>query len=397
MYMRIILWLCLAMFILSCKEDDSPVVVAMEQEEEDTTDDVSVITTVYQNYVDVDFDNLDSYTPILPQHYNAVADATNTPVENPITDKGATLGRILFYDKQLSINNTVSCASCHNQNNGFDDPDQFSTGFEGGLTGAHGMRLLNAQFYLGINFFWNKRAENLEAQTTQPIQNEVEMGFDASHGGFEALITKLNDLEYYPELFELVYGDSNITEERAQHAMAQFIRAMVSVNSSFDQGFAQVFQPGEQGNNIGAPFPNYSAQENQGKALFLTPLNQGGAACAGCHLPPSFALNLDSRSNGLDFGEITVFKSPSLKSAGTSLHFMHDGRFSSITEVIEHYNSGIESGPALDVRLRNPADATLPLRLNLSDGDKLALEAFIFSLTDTSIMTDARFSDPFIE
>lgn len=393
--MRIMLWLCIVLFISSCKEDDSTVVETME--EEDGTDDVVANTAIYQNYVNIDFDNLDSYTPILPTHYDPVADATNTPDENPITDKGAALGRILFYDKQLSRNNTVSCASCHDQNNGFDDPNQFSTGFEGGLTGAHAMRLLNAQFYQGINFFWDKRAENLEAQTTQPIQNEVEMGFDATHGGFEALLTKMDGLEYYPELFELVYGDPTITEERAQLAMAQFIRAMVSVDSKFDEGYSQVYEVGAPGNNVAAPFPNYTAQENLGKLLFLNPINQGGAACAGCHQAPSFALNLNSRSNGLDFGEIVIFKSPSLKSASTSTHFMHDGRFSSLAEVIEHYNSGIESGPALDVRLRDPSDPTEPLRLNLSENDKLALEAFINTLTDTVISDDARFSDPFID
>jgi cytochrome c peroxidase len=393
--MRIFLWLCLALFILSCKEDDTAVVDAMEQED-DMTDDVADNNAVYQNYVHVDFDNLDTYTPILPEHYDPIVDAVNTPIDNPITDEGATLGRILFYDKQLSRNNTVSCASCHSQDNGFDDPNEFSTGFEGGLTGAHAMRLLNAQFYQGINFFWDKRAENLEVQTTQPIQNDVEMGFDAAHGGFEALISKMNDLEYYPELFQLVYGDATITEERTQKAMAQFIRAMVSVDSKFDQGYAQVYQAGGPGNNIAAPFPNYTDQENQGKLLFVNQLGQGGAACAACHLPPSFALNLNSRSNGLDFGEGTVFKSPSLKSAGTSTHFMHDGRFSSIAEVIEHYNSGIESGPALDVRLRAPTDPSQPLRLNLSETQKLDLEAFINTLTDTTIAADARFSDPFI-
>lgn len=390
--MRLLLWLCLALFVIGCQEDETPITDSLNQ-----GDDIADNTAVYQNYVNVDFDNLDSYSPILPTHYDPIVNATNTPANNPITDEGAALGRILFYDKQLSRNSTVSCASCHNQNNGFDDPNELSTGFDGGLTGAHAMRLLNAQFYQGINFFWDKRAENLEEQTTQPIQNEVEMGFDAAHGGFDALITKMNDLEYYPELFELVYGDANITEERAQRAMAQFIRAMVSVDSKFDEGYAQVYQPGGPGNNVIAPFPNYTAQENQGKSVFVTPLNQGGAACATCHQPPSFALTQNSRSNGLDFGEMIIFKSPSLKSASTSTHFMHDGRFSSLAEVIEHYNSGIQFGPALDNRLKSPADPTQPLRLNLSDTDKLALEAFINTLTDTAIVNDARFSDPFID
>jgi len=301
---------------------------------------------------------------------------------------------VLFYDESLSVNNTVSCASCHNQLRGFDDPNRFSTGFEGGETDAHAMRLLNAQYYLGENFFWDRRAETLEAQTTQPIQNSVEMGFDVTHGGFEAVITKLNSIEYYPELFTIVYGDATITEERIQFALAQFIRAMVSSNSAFDDGFAQVYNPNAPDLGVTQDFPNYTDEENLGKRLFINSPPQGGVGCASCHQAPTFVLGPNSRSNGLDLGETTIFKAPSLKSASRSTHFMHDGRFESLAEVIEHYNSGIQIGPALDNRLITPNNT--PIQLNLTEQEKSALEAFIETLTDTTIENDHRFSDPFI-
>ena len=386
--MKYLLLLPIIALIVSCSDDDSRVIQNENQDLESPF--------AYPNYLTIDFENLDSYTPVLPEHYSDIINQTNTPSNNPITDAGATLGRVLFYDEALSFNGTVSCASCHNSANGFDDPNRFSSGFEGELTPAHAMRLLNGQFYLGQNFFWDKRAETLEVQTTQPIQNEIEMGFDTSHGGFSALIDKMNELEYYPELFTYVYGDTQITEERVQLALAQFIRAMVSINSQFDSGFAQVYNDALPGNNILANFPNYSVEENLGKQLFISPLAQGGVGCASCHQAPSFALNPNSRSNGLDGGELTIFKSPSLKSAGLSTNFMHDGRFSSLSEVIEHYNSGILVGPALDNRLRAPGGGNNPLRLNLSQEEKDALEAFILTLNDHVIQNDPRFSDPFI-
>lgn len=385
--MRYSLIVFLACIAISCSNDNDT----------DVSTPNVVTTTTYQEYITLDFDNLETYTPVnLPDHFNDVVNATNTPANNPITNEGAALGRVLFYDENLSVNNTVSCATCHDQTRGFDDPNRFSTGFEGELTGAHAMRLLNAQYYLGENFFWDKRAETLEIQTTLPIQNEVEMGFDATHGGFDAVLEKLNGLEYYPELFTIVYGDATINEDRIQRALAQFIRAMVSYNSEFDDGFAQVYNPNAPGNGIAQDFSNYTVQENQGKALFLNPPQQGGVGCAACHQPPTFALNQNSRSNGLDAGETIIFKAPSLKSAALSTHFMHDGRFASLSEVIDHYNTGIQAGPALDNRLEIPNTNT-PLQLNMSDEEKNALEAFIITLSDFVIENDDRFSDPFID
>ncbi len=353
-------------------------------------------------YLCLDMDNLDNYAnPTFPVHYGPPVFAAfdNTPADNAVTDKGATLGRVLFYDKQLSINNTVACASCHMQALGFTDTAALSTGFDGvGLTGAHSMRLGNARFYPDSVMFWDKRAADLEAQSTQPIQNEVEMGYDAAHGGFDTLIPKLNALPYYPELFEFVYGDTIITEERIQLALAQFIRSMVSVNSKFDTGFAAVFNPQQPGANIGANFPNFTAQENRGKTLFLAAPNNGGAGCAGCHAPPTFGLNTNVNSNGLDAGETIIFKSPSLKNIALGGTFMHDGRFTTLAEVVEHYNSGVQVGPATDARLLLPPGGPggpQPIRLNLVAADKAALVAFLQTLTDNVLIADAKFSDPF--
>jgi cytochrome c peroxidase len=352
------------------------------------------------DYLCLDLNNLDNYAnQTLPVHYdnNVFNTFDNTPASNPITDKGATLGRVLFYDKQLSINISVACASCHIQALGFTDTATLSIGFDGAsLTGKHSMRIGNTRFYPDGTMFWDKRATSVEVQSTQPIQNEVEMGYDSVHGGMGAVITKMNTLPYYPELFEFVYGDTVITEARIQMALAQFVRSIMSVNSKFDAGFAQVFAP-QPGGNVGANFSNFSASENRGKTLFLNAPNNGGAGCAGCHSVPTFGLVANTRGNGLDAGETTVFKSPSLKNIGLYGPYMHDGRFATLEEVIEHYNSGVQVGPATDPKLLTPPGPGGPqaLQLNLTNQDKTDLIAFLNTLTDNVVIADAKFSDPF--
>jgi cytochrome c peroxidase len=335
-----------------------------------------------------------NYTnPSLPVHYDAdVMGGSNTPNSNPITNAGATLGRVLFHDKRLSINNTVACASCHQASLGFDDSQRLSLGFDGvSTTTAHAMRLANSRFYRGGGtgqMFWDRRAASLEAQATEPIINAVEMGFDANHGGLSALIDKMGTLTYYAPLFAWAFGDSAITQERIQAALAQFQRTLISSDSRWDQAYATVYV--NTGNkNIGTPLPQLSASEERGRRLFMLPRNNGGAGCAACHVPPTFALAANSRSNGLDAGETTLFKSPSLKNVGLSRHFMHDGRFNSLAQVMAHYARGIVDGPARDNRL--PVGG-----LGLSNQDQADLVAFMHTLTDTTLNNDARFSDPFI-
>jgi len=345
--------------------------------------------------LNIDPNNLPDYLGGLPAYYaGAVTSTDNTPPGNPTTNAGATLGRVLFFDRHLSTNDSVSCASCHSQPLGFTDPRRFSSGVAaGGQTSAHAMRLGNARFYSGVAFFWDRRAASLELQTTQPIQNPVEMGFDATHGGLDSLFRKMRTLAYYPELFKLVYGDTAINETRVQRAIAQYVRSMVSTGSRWDDGYAQTFNPGDPGRGLGRPIPGFSLDEERGRVLFIQPPDQGGVGCAGCHVPPTFALAANSRSNGLDAGETVIFKSPSLKNVAISGPYMHDGRLATLEDVIEHYNSGVQDGPALDVRLKTPAN--LPLRLNLTAADKAGLAAFLRTLTDTRVCEDPRFMSPF--
>lgn len=379
---------CLTIFV-QCK--DQEVIV----------DDLPPLTPneIVNQYLDIDLENPDNYAnPGYPVHYDDnVLQNDNAPSINKVTNAGATLGRVLFYDKNLSINNTIACASCHKQNLGFTDDQRLSLGFLGGETGKHSMRLANANFYTGEHMFWDKRAEDIEDQSTMPITDPVEMGFDDSVGGMDSLIRKLSGLEYYPILFKEAFGTETITENNIKMALAQFIRSMVSIGSKFDEGYAQAYDPTLPGNGINQPFANFTQQENMGKQLFFTPPPQGGAGCVGCHNAPTFALAANSRNNGLDANETVIFKAPSLKNIAVTGPYMHDGRFATLEEVIEHYNSGIQMGPTLDNRLRTagPNGQQQPLRLNLTQAEKNALLAFLNTLTDESLLNEAKFSDPF--
>jgi cytochrome c peroxidase len=338
----------------------------------------------------------DNYVaPVLPAHYDAdVAALDNTPLADPPTDHIATLGRVLFYDKALSTNGAVSCATCHQQNNGFSDSARFSSGVGPTLTPAHSMRLVNLRYFRLGSAFWDRRAETIEIQAGQPIQDPNEMGFDAAHGGVAEVETKLQALPYYPALFQAAFGDSTVTESRVRRALAQFQRAMISTQSRWDTAFARVYNPALANKGVNASLPGFTPEEDRGRALFMQGPQQGGAGCASCHQPPTFALAPGSRSNGLDAGETKLFKSPALKSVGRSSAFMHDGRFSSLAQVVAHYNSGVQASPALDNRLRTPDGQ--PLRLNLSAADQAALVAFMLTLDDPALAADPRFADPFV-
>ncbi|WP_231727111.1 cytochrome-c peroxidase [Kordiimonas lipolytica] len=328
----------------------------------------------------------------LPAYYRRgrLADADNTPEDNPITNTGATLGRVLFYDVKLSANDTVSCASCHQQANGFSDPATLSTGFDGGQTARHSMSLANARFYERGHFFWDERAETLEDQVLMPVQDSVEMGMTLIE-----LETKLQATDYYGPLFEAAFGSDTVTSDRIAKALAQFVRAMTSTNTRYDSAFTGGGNP-----------PDFEAvftpQEIQGLVLF----GQGGdragrtLGCAACHGTPGHIAD-DIHNNGLD---ITVtgddgagdkrFKAPSLRNIAVTAPYMHDGRFETLEEVIEFYNSGVQPSPNLDQRLRRPGGQ--PRRLNMTQAEKDALLAFLNTLTDESLLVDERFSDPFI-
>ncbi len=321
---------------------------------------------------------------------------TNTPVNNTITDAGATLGRVLFHDKRLSRYSTVSCASCHQQENGFGDTSLASTGVNGS-TGRHSMRLINAGFANEPKFFWDERAATLEAQTTQPVRDHVEMGFSGASGdpSFADLVTRLSAIPEYRVLFAMTFGSATINETRIQNSLAQFVRSIQSFDSKYDIGRAQV--PDNQA------FPNFTPQENAGKQLYLNPPGPNGAGCATCHTPPEFAIDPNSRNNGVTgvIGggtDLTNTRSPSLRdmvgpNGKSNGPLMHNGAFATVADVINHYNLIPGDNSNLDNRLRRPGGAVQ--NLNLTQTQKNNLAAFLRTLTGSNVYTDAKWSNPF--
>lgn len=353
----------------------------------------------------------------LPQHYTtnafpsnfifqtAAIESDNTPENNPISDHGATLGRVLFYDTKLSFNDTVSCASCHVQAEGFSDSRRLSIGFDGGETRRHSMSLANARFYQTGKFFWDERADTLEQQVLMPIQDEVEMGLTLTQ-----LVDVVAAQPYYNSLFINAFGDDEVSSERISFALSQFIRAMVSIDAKYDQGRLTVNNPLDN-------FSNFSVDENAGKRLFMQ-FRDGIPPCTSCHSSEAFVgplIGEDSNAttsasnNGLDansdsdqgvfestgaMGHRGKFKSPSLKNIGVTAPYMHDGRFDTLAEVVEHYSSGIEAHPTLQALLKD-ADGN-PVRYNFSATEQAQLVAFLETLTDETLLTDEKFSDPFV-
>lgn len=351
----------------------------------------------------LDLENLNNYAN---QTIPAYITKDNT-LGNPISDKGATLGRVLFYDKNLSSNNTIACASCHKQANAFGDVSVASTGVNG-TTGRHSMRLINSRFSVERKFFWDERAATLEVQTTMPIKDHGEMGFSGTNGDMNIsdLVTKLGNIGYYKELFKFVYGSEEVTENKIQLALAQFVRSIQSFDSKYDIGRATV-------NNDGQPFLNFTAQENNGKNLFLTPPQfngtgsriGGGIGCAGCHAAPEFDINPNSGNNGI-IGtingtaiDISNTRSPSLrdlvKTDGTvNGMMMHTGVFTSLQTVIGHYgNINIAPGNTnLDPKLRPNGFGQ---QLNLTANEVNSVIAFLRTLAGSNVYVDTKWSSPF--
>ncbi len=334
-------------------------------------------------------------SPTLPATFlqPPISGQDNTPQNNAVTNNGATLGRALFYDKRLSLNQTVSCSSCHQAQHGFSDPRPFSVGFEGGLTDRNSMGLSNARWYQRRAFFWDERAATLEDQVLQPIQNSVEMGMT-----LPGLVARLSEEPYYASLFTQAFGSATVTSDRISKALAQFVRSLISTQSKFDAGRAAT-----------PAFSNFTAQENLGRTVFNTN-TQGN--CAACHGTDNFVPGANLNNNGLENpfidkgrGEVTglsadegLFKVPSLRNIELTAPYMHDGRFATLEQVVEFYNSGVVNHPNLSPPLRNAPgtpNAGEPRRLNLTTEQKAALVAFLKTLTDTSLTTDPRFQDPF--
>ena len=330
--------------------------------------------------------------PALPPGFlvQPIVGQDNMPATNVTTDAGATLGRVLFYDKRLSTHQTISCSSCHQREHGFSDPRRFSVGFAGGLTGRNSMGLSNARWYQRRHFFWDERANTLEDQVLQPIQNSVEMGMT-----LQALTNRLAAEPYYTNLFARTFGTPAVTADRISRALAQFVRSIISTRSKYDAGVP---------NN----FASFTTEERLGRQIFLGQV--GNATCAACHGTDNFVPGPAINNNGLEFpytdlglggitgnaGDNGKFKVPSLRNIELTAPYMHDGRFATLEQVVEFYNSGVVDNPNLSPPLRNPpGQPPGARRLNLTTAQKAALVAFLKTLTDTSLADDAKFSDPF--
>ncbi len=321
-------------------------------------------------------------------------------------DQIATLGRVLFYDKHLSVNNAISCGSCHKQAAGFADNVALSLGVENTLTRRNSISIQNinartpgfnygdTMFNANSAFFWDGRENNIANLILRPVTNHVEMGIiDQS-----TLPSKIAAIPYYASLFNSAYGSSLVTPYRISSAIAMFINAINTGNSRFELSARNP--------NPANGSPGLNALEIQGMQLFTGKYN-----CNGCHqtIGGNGSYNTETNfmnnglditytdpglsaltGNSLDFGK---FKAPELHNIALTAPYMHDGRFKTLDDVLNFYSTGIQNSPNLDSRLRDAYGN--PAKLNITEADKTALKAFLNSLTDYKMVTDPKFSDPF--
>lgn len=337
--------------------------------------------------------NPTSYTPPQPVDFPQL----DVPADNRFTEEGIELGRRLFYDPILSADSTQSCSSCHKQSLAFTDGLAVSPGIDGIAGTRSSMALVNLGYNIN-GFFWDGRALTLEEQASDPIENPIEL-----HDTWENVEDKLRRHSDYPTRFRQAFGiekTSEITEELATKALAQFMRTLISYESKYDKALG--FLP--------PPRPILTESEQRGKDKFFTENNQvGDAECVHCHGGRLFTDNL-FRNNGLDsvdnvnnfadlgFGGVTGFnldkgrfRVPTLRNIELTAPYMHDGRFATLEEVLDHYNEHLQNSPTLDPLL----GARIDTGFQLTQQDKDDIIAFLKTLTDTTFTNNPAFSNPF--
>ena len=315
----------------------------------------------------------------------------NIPADNMLTVAGVQLGRMLFYEKKLSKDGSQSCADCHLQQDGFSDIRQFSIGVEQLPGNRQAMAVFNLAWHKN-GMFWDGRAPTVRAQALLPIQDPLEM-----NETLENAIAKLKADKRYTDQFIRAFGTDDITPERMGLAMEQFQFTIISNNSKYDR-----FLAGK---------ATLTESEERGRELFFAEFDpfsgQKGGECFHCHGGFNFTNDqfmnngLDEEANFTDMGRFDVtnnpadrakFKVTSLRNIAITPPYMHDGRFETLEEVIEHYNTGVKNSPTVDGLLFNNLH---PGGLQLTAQDKADLVAFLKTLTDTSFLEDKRFSSPF--
>lgn len=309
------------------------------------------------------------------------------PKENPLTNEGIALGRMLFYDPILSADSSMSCASCHEIQYSFSDQQQKSKGVRGERGNRSAMPLHNVGYYYK-GLFWDGRAATLEAQVHFPIVDPLE--FDHS---WESVIDRLQNHSKYPVYFQAAFGQKEISKDLVTKALAQFERTLISSNSTYDQVVA--------GGN------SFTASENRGFQIFfdMDPAKKlPHSECGHCHIDPLFT-DLKFHNNGIeeiksledfqDLGRGGVsrnkydngkFRTPSLRNVALTAPYMHDGRFTTLNEVLDHYVSGGHLADNASPNVR---------KLNFTEQDKQDLIAFLHTLTDSSFIQNPAYGNPF--
>jgi len=305
------------------------------------------------------------------------------PEDNPQTVEGIALGKKLFFDKRLSADNSISCASCHRPQNSFTDSRQFSVGITGEQGFRNSMPLQNLAFNYGEKFNWDGSANSLEDQMFGPVTNPIEMA-----NTWPAVESTLQSASEYPQLFEAAFGTQSIDSILVTKAISQFVRTLVSANSRFDQAQLGLIE--------------LTPQEQNGLNVFL---DEGRGDCFHCHGLPANPLWTDNafHNNGLDaqfddlgLGNITgdprefgLFRSPSLRNLKFTAPYMHDGRFATLDEVIDHYSEGLVFSETIDPLMK----AISAGGVHLTEEDKADLKAFLLSLSDDSFVNNSDFRE----
>jgi cytochrome c peroxidase len=312
------------------------------------------------------------------------------PADNPLTEEGVELGRLLFYEPLLSKTNTISCASCHRQSLAFTDGRTFSIGVTGVPTRRNSMSLANLLWVK--NLFWDGRSAGLEAQAPVPLSHPDEMGQSP-----DVSAEKLSKTPHYPALFQRVFGSDRITGDYISKAIAQFERTLISADAPYDRYLKGIYV--------------LSASKQRGMELFMRgPAPERGirgANCTHCHGGPKLMQEvfhnngLDSLSKDAGRREVTGFaedhgrfRVPTLRNIALTAPYMHDGRFQTLAQVLDHYNEHIHTAPNLSRELLTARNEAGVNGLGLTSSEKKDIIAFLHTLTDSTFITDVRFSDP---
>ncbi len=353
-----------------------------------------------------------SYQSRLPAYLKAVG--MNDPV---ISDSKAALGRVLFYDKTLSRDQKISCATCHQQKWGFADAWPFSFGVNNQASTRNTPALGNtanfAAHYTAIQgvapkLAWDEHGASVAEVSRQAITNPREMDMTMPE-----VVDRVAAQPYYPYLWRAAYGNTEVTEARILECLDAFVGSISAYDSKFDRALeqtsgklsvtdtivTQIYYGGPSDTTIITSLPFFSANAFRGLKLFVD-------HCSKCHSPIRPFQEVFMACNGLDLeyndkglgqrtgnpADIGVFKSPSLRNIALTAPYMHDGRLKTLKDVVEFYSTGVQEHPNLHPAMRS---ANGSAQLNFTEQEKTELIAFLHTLTDPTLALDERFSNPF--